>query len=148
MINVRKATRADLETIVTGNLIMALETENLSLDTDVLRAGVLAVLEGRVPGAYWVAETEGRTVGQLMITYEWSDWRNGMVWWIQSVHVDRAARQQGVFRQLYAFAREQAQAAGARGLRLYVDARNTRAQTVYRSLGMNGDHYRVFEDMF
>lgn len=148
MITVRKATTADLEALVLGNLIMASETEGLTLDADVLRAGVQAVLDERVPGSYWVAESEGRVVGQLMITYEWSDWRNGMVWWIQSVHVDAAARQQGIFRQLYAFARAQAQAAGARGLRLYVDTTNVRAQRVYAALGMNGDHYRVFEDMW
>ena len=81
-------------------------------------------------------------------TYEWSDWRNGMVWWIQSVHVDASARQQGIFRTLYRATREQARAAGARGLRLYVDTTNTRAQAVYSALGMNGDHYRVFEDMW
>lgn len=148
MITVRKATRADLDALVTGNLIMAEETEGLKLDPEVLRAGVLAVLEDRVPGAFWVAEHAGRVVGQLMITFEWSDWRNGMVWWIQSVHVDASARQQGVFRQLYAFTREQARSAGARGLRLYVDTTNRRAQAVYAALGMNGDHYRVYEDMW
>ena len=131
-----------------GNLIMAEETEGLKLDPAILRAGVLAVLEEKVPGAFWVAESDGRVVGQLMITYEWSDWRNGMVWWIQSVHVDASARQQGIFRTLYRATREQAQAAGARGLRLYVDTTNTRAQAVYSALGMNGEHYRVFEDMW
>lgn len=148
MVKVRRATRVDLEALVAGNLQMADETEGLALDVATLRSGVLAVLEERAPGVFWVAEEDGRVVGQLLITYEWSDWRNGMVWWIQSVHVDRGARQQGIFRQLYAVARQQAHAAGARGLRLYVDATNTRAQAVYRSLGMNGDHYRVFEDMF
>lgn len=147
-VSVRKATRADLESLVDGNRIMARETEGLELDADVLRAGVLAVLEDRVPAGFWVAELEGRVVGQLMITFEWSDWRNGMVWWIQSVHVEDSARQRGIFRQLYAFTRQQAQAAGARGLRLYVDTTNTRAQAVYAALGMNGDHYRVFEDMW
>ena len=89
-----------------------------------------------------------RVVGQLLITYEWSDWRNRQVWWIQSVHVAREARRLGVFRALYAHVRGEAQAAGAGGLRLYVDDTNTRAQAVYTSLGMNGGHYRVFEDMF
>jgi len=147
-ISVRRADQSDLEALVNGNLIMARETEGLALDPEVLRAGVLAVLEARVPGAFWVAESDGRVVGQLMITYEWSDWRNGMVWWIQSVHVDASARQQGIFRTLYRATREQARAAGARGLRLYVDTTNTRAQAVYSALGMNGDHYRVFEDMW
>ena len=89
-----------------------------------------------------------RVVGQLLITYEWSDWRNRPVWWIQSVHVADDARRLGVFRALYAHARAEAIAAGAGGLRLYVDETNARAQAVYTSLGMNGGHYRVFEDMF
>ena len=87
-------------------------------------------------------------VGQLLITYEWSDWRNRQVWWIQSVHVAPEARRLGVFRALYAHLRREAQAAGAGGLRLYVDETNGRAQAVYASLGMTGGHYRVFEDMF
>lgn len=148
IVSFRQAAPFDLEALVRGNLIMAEETEGLRLDPEVLRAGVLAVLEDRVPGSFWVAESAGRVVGQLMITYEWSDWRNGMVWWIQSVHVDASVRQQGVFRQLYDFIRVRAREAGARGLRLYVDTTNTRAQAVYKALGMNGDHYRVFEEMW
>lgn len=145
---IRPATPADLDFIVSANLAMALETEGLRLDRDVLREGGLAVLDGRAPGAYWMAELDGVVVGQLLITFEWSDWRNRMVWWIQSVYVAPAARRHGVFRALYAGARAQAQAAGAAGLRLYVDTTNTRAQETYAALGMNGGHYRVFEDMF
>jgi ribosomal protein S18 acetylase RimI-like enzyme len=145
---VRPATPADLDVLVAGNLAMAEETEGLRLDRPTLEAGVLALLEGRAPGAYWVAELDGRVAGQLAVTYEWSDWRNRTVWWIQSVHVDRSARRGGIFRALYATARQAALDAGAAGLRLYVDTSNTPAQQVYRSLGMNGDHYRVFEDMF
>lgn len=145
---IRAARPSDLEALVAGNAAMALETEGLTLDLPTLRAGVQAVLDGRVPGQFWVAEHEGRVVGQLLITYEWSDWRNRPVWWIQSVHVADDARRLGVFRALYAHARAEALAAGAGGLRLYVDDTNTRAQAVYTSLGMNGGHYRVFEDMF
>lgn len=145
---IRAATLADLDTLAAGNAAMALETEHLRLDTDTLHAGVRAVLTGHASGRYWVAEHEGRVVGQLLITYEWSDWRNRPVWWIQSVHVDGDARRLGVFRALYAHARAEAMAAGAGGLRLYVDETNTRAQAVYSALGMNGGHYRVFEDMF
>ncbi len=148
MVNVRRATRADLDVIVAGNLALAEETERVRLNPATLRAGVLALLEERAPGCYWVAQRDGRVVGQLLITYEWSDWRNRMVWWIQSVHVAPDARQDGVFRALYACARREALAAGAGGLRLYVDTSNTRAQAVYSALGMNGDHYRVFEEMF
>lgn len=145
---IRPARRADLDVIAAGNATMAHETEHLRLDAATLAAGVGAVLDGRVPGQYWVAEHEGRVVGQLLITYEWSDWRNRQVWWIQSVHVDASARRLGVFRALYAHARQEALAAGAGGLRLYVDDTNTRAQAVYGALGMQGGHYRVFEDMF
>ena len=148
MLQIRPATVADLDFIASGNVEMALETENLRLDAAVLREGVLALLEARAPGAYWIAELDDVVVGQLLITFEWSDWRNAMVWWIQSVYVSPAARQHGVFRALYAHVREAARAAGAGGLRLYVDTTNARAQQVYAALGMNGDHYRVFEAMF
>jgi GNAT superfamily N-acetyltransferase len=148
MLTVRPAVHADLDVLVAGNADMAAETEQLQLDLPTLRLGIGAVLDGRVPGRYWVAEHDGRVVGQLLITYEWSDWRNRQVWWIQSVHVARDARRLGVFRALYARIREEAPAAGAGGLRLYVDESNARAQAVYASLGMNGGHYRVFEDMF
>jgi ribosomal protein S18 acetylase RimI-like enzyme len=145
---IRPATPADVEFLVDGNIELALHTEGVRLDPSTLRAGVSALLEGRAPGRYWIAEREGIPVGQLLITYEWSDWRNRMVWWIQSVHVSPAARRDGVFRALYQHVRAEAQAAGAGGLRLYVDTTNTRAQQVYAAMGMNGDHYRVFEDMF
>ena len=148
MLQIRPATTADLDFIVAGNLDMALETEQLRLDPAVVRDGVRRLLEGQAPGVYWMAEHDSAVVGQLLITFEWSDWRNRMVWWIQSVYVSPAARQQGVFRALYAHVRSEAAAAGAGGLRLYVDTTNTRAQAVYAALGMNGDHYRVFEDMF
>jgi predicted GNAT family acetyltransferase len=145
--DVRRATIADLDGLVEGNAAMALETEGLALDRAVLREGVRALLEARVPGAYYVGEVDGRCVAQLMITFEWSDWRNAMVWWIQSVWVPPAERRNGYYRELYAHVREASIAAGAAGIRLYVDARNTRAQAVYAALGMNGDHYRVFEAM-
>jgi GNAT superfamily N-acetyltransferase len=147
-IRIRPALPSDIDTLVAGNASMALETEQLRLDLPTLRHGVEAVLTGDAPGRYWVAEHEGRVVGQLLVTYEWSDWRNRPVWWIQSVHVADDARRLGVFRALYAHTRREALAAGAGGLRLYVDETNTRAQAVYTALGMHGGHYRVFEDMF
>jgi GNAT superfamily N-acetyltransferase len=148
MLKVRPATHADLDAIVDANAALAEESERVHLDLETLRQGVRALLEARAPGNYWVAELNGRAVGQLLITYEWSDWRNALVWWIQSVYVVPEARHQGVFRVLYETARREALAAGAGGLRLYVDTSNTRAQAVYAALGMSGDHYRVFEDMF
>ena len=146
--NVRAAGLEDLEALVSGNVALAEETERVRLEADTLRQGIRALLEARAPGRYWVAELDGRVVGQLLVTFEWSDWRNRMVWWIQSVYVTPDARRSGVLRTLYDAARREALAAGAGGLRLYVDTTNLRAQAVYTSLGMNGDHYRVFEDMF
>ena len=148
MLHVRRAASADLDFLVAGNTALAEDTEQLRLDPGTLREGVRALLDGRAPGCYWLAEHDGRPVGQLLITFEWSDWRNRMVWWIQSVYVVPDTRRHGVFRALFDTARREAHAAGAGGLRLYVDVSNTRAQAVYAALGMNGDHYRVFEDMF
>ena len=145
---IRPATLDDLDAIVAGNIALAEESEQLQLDEETLRAGVRALLDERAPGRYWIAESDGLVVGQLLITFEWSDWRNRMVWWIQSVYVAPTARRCGVFRALYEHAKREAQAQGAGGLRLYVDLTNSRAQAVYSALGMKGDHYRVFEDMF
>ena len=148
VITIRSAILADLDAIVAGNIALAEESEQLRLDEETLRAGVRALLDERAPGRYWIAESDGIVVGQLLITFEWSDWRNRMVWWIQSVYVAPTARRGGVFRALYEHAKREAQAQGAGGLRLYVDLTNSRAQAVYSALGMKGDHYRVFEDMF
>jgi ribosomal protein S18 acetylase RimI-like enzyme len=144
----RTAAIEDLEALVEGNMALAQETEPVHLDIETLRQGILALLESRAPGRYWVAEVDGRVVGQLLVTFEWSDWRNRMVWWIQSVYVKPEVRGRGVLRTLYDMARREALAAGAGGLRLYVNTANQRAQAAYAALGMNGDHYRVFEDMF
>ena len=148
MLHIRAASPADLDVIVAANLALAKESERLLLEPATLREGVLKLLDGREPGQYWVAELDGRVVGQLLITFEWSDWRNRTVWWIQSVHVEPEARGRGVFRALFEWTRRTAQAAGAGGLRLYVDTTNTRAQAVYAAVGMTGEHYKVFEDMF
>ena len=145
---IRPATAADADTLVAFNVAMALETEALHLDVSTVRDGVRALLEGRAPGDYYVLEADGRILAQLLVTCEWSDWRNCSVWWIQSVYVDPAHRGRGLFRQLYEDIRERARTAGAGGLRLYVDASNRPAQAVYTALGMDGGHYRVFEDMF
>jgi ribosomal protein S18 acetylase RimI-like enzyme len=145
---IRPATLEDLDAIVAGNIALAEESEDVRLDRETLRAGIGALLDGRAPGRYWLAEADGAVVGQLLITFEWSDWRNRMVWWIQSVYVAPAARRRGIFRALYEHAKREAHAQGAGGLRLYVDVTNHRAQAVYASLGMKGDHSRVFEDMF
>ena len=144
----RKATLADTPAIVEFQLAMARETEDLELDRDVCTAGVAAVFAEPRHGQYFVAEAAGRTIASLLITYEWSDWRNGVVWWIQSVYVRPEARGQGVYAGLYEHVKQLVQSEpGIRGIRLYVDKRNTRAQAVYAKLGMDGEHYQVFEWM-
>ncbi len=145
---VRRATPADLETLVHGNLSLAHETEGLTLDAATVRAGVLAVIEERTPGCYYVLEEDARVVAQLLVTYEWSDWRNRPVWWIASVFVPPHHRRHGAFAALYRDVVERAQRAGAGGLRLYVDRTNHRAMRAYEALGMNGQHYALYEHMF
>jgi malonyl-CoA/methylmalonyl-CoA synthetase len=146
-ITVRRAHAHEAARIAASNCAMALETEDLTLDPDVVRAGVEAVFSRGVGAFYLISELGGEPVGQLMITTEWSDWRNAVVWWIQSVYVEPESRGAGVFRALYEETARLAAEAGAAGIRLYVDRRNTRAAEVYRRLGMNGDHYLVFERM-
>ena len=144
----RKATPADIPVIVEFQIAMALETEHLKLDEQVCREGVRAVFGEPSLGQYYVGEKDGRVVSSTLITYEWSDWRNGLVWWIQSVYVIPEARKKGIYAGLYAHIKNLAQAdVRVRGVRLYVDRRNTVAQQVYTRLGMNGDHYQVFEWM-
>ncbi|MBV8516964.1 MAG: GNAT family N-acetyltransferase [Acidobacteria bacterium] len=145
---VRAASRDDAPTIVAFQLAMARETEELALDVDVLARGVEAVFADPSKGRYFVVECDREVVASLMITYEWSDWRNGTVWWIQSVYVLPAQRKRGLYASLYRHVQSLiADDASVRGIRLYVDERNVPAQQVYARLGMNGEHYRVFEWM-
>jgi GNAT superfamily N-acetyltransferase len=144
----RQAGPADAPAIVEFQLAMARETEDLELDLAICTRGVDAVFADVAKGQYFVAEIDGRVVASLLITYEWSDWRNGVVWWIQSVYVRPEARGQRVYAGLYEHVKQFVQAdANIRGIRLYVDKRNARAQAVYAKLGMDGEHYQVFEWM-
>ena len=140
---------SDIGTIVDFQIAMALETEQLELDPTTCASGVRAVFDDPQLGQYYVGGTgDRRLVCSTLITYEWSDWRNGIVWWIQSVYVIPEARKQGIYAGLYSYIQGRAEAAArVRGIRLYVDHRNSAAQAVYARLGMNGDHYRVFEWM-
>ena len=148
-IKVRRATTTDLETLVRFNSAMALETEAKTLDLAMLRAGVLAALENEALGFYFLAEIKGRAAGQLLITTEWSDWRNAYFWWIQSVYTDPEFRRQGVYRALERQIREEALASGnVCGVRLYVDKSNYAAQQVYVNLGMSPSHYDLYEIEF
>lgn len=144
---IRAASLEDLATLVEGNCALAEETEPFSLDPKIVEAGVRAVLQKEQPGEYRVLERNHRVIGQLMITHEWSDWRASMVWWIQSVYVWPEYRGQGVFRQLYEATKAEALDKGVAGLRLYVERENHRAKATYKKIGMNGDHYEMFEAM-
>ncbi len=128
---------------------MARETEDLELDRDTVTRGVEAVFADPAKGAYWVAEREGAAepvVGGLLTTFEWSDWRNGTVLWIQSVYVVPEERGRGVYRALYEHLRHRvAGDPDLKGIRLYVDRRNMGAQRVYERLGMTREHYDTFE---
>ena len=137
---------ADAEAIADANVCMALETEDLHLDTDTVLAGVKAVLDSHSRATYFVVDAGGRIAGQLMVTHEWSDWRNGDIWWIQSVYVFPEFRRQGVFRALYGRVRDLARKEA-------VDPslcreRQLRAQETYASLGMHMTGYSVMEEMF
>lgn len=143
---IREATLGDRETIAEFNSAMAMETEQKALDPAVLGDGVRRLLEDPGRGTYYLAVHQGRIIGQLMYTREWSDWRNGWFWWIQSVYVDPAHRGRSVFSTLYKHLHSLACAdEDVCGIRLYVDSDNQLAQEVYRSLGMTLGGYRVME---
>jgi GNAT superfamily N-acetyltransferase len=146
---VRRASIADLDTVTAFNQAMALETEGKSLDPNTLEAGVRSALENAALGFYLLAERAGQVVGQLLITTEWSDWRNGYFWWIQSVYVDQNHRRQGVYRTLYQHVVAEAQKANnVCGIRLYVERDNSIAKETYNNLGMTHSHYDMYEVEF
>ena len=147
-ITVREAILEDAGIIAGYNSDMAAETEGITLDPDRIGPGVAAILGDAFRGRYWVAVNDSRVVGQLMVTYEWSDWRNGNIWWIQSVYVHPDWRRHGVFRALYRHVEALAATTpGVIGLRLYVETGNTRAQQTYEALGMVKPNYLVMESM-
>ena len=142
----RRATRGDLETLVAFNAAMARETEGKALDLGRLRAGVEAVLGDARRGFYLVAETAGQVVGQLLVTAEWSDWRNTYFWWVQSVYVSPDYRRRGVYRALDSHIRAEARRRGdICGVRLYVERANHVARQAYTSLGMTRSRYDLYE---
>lgn len=144
-LNIRTASAADVATIAEFNAAMALESEAITLDMDVLTDGVAAALADAGKAFYLLAEIGGNPVGQLMVTYEWSDWRNGWIWWVQSVYVIPERRRQGIYRSLYLRLREMAQTQGdIRELRLYVMRGNAMAKRTYESLGMRHSEYDMY----
>lgn len=145
--NIRIAVAEDVEEIVSFNQAMAMETEGKSLETALLKSGVKGVFDDERRGFYLVAEDDGRIIGALLVTYEWSDWRNGWFWWVQSVYVIPEFRGKGVYSQLYRHVREEAARKGdVCGFRLYVEQENVVAQKVYENLGMKKTYYLMYEE--
>lgn len=147
-IHIRDATPADQPVIASFNSRLAAETEGKILDEELIGHGVAALLADRTKGRYWLADIDGQIAGQMMVTYEWSDWRNGMLWWIQSVYVPAKFRRRGVFSAMYEHVASLVRAdKDACGIRLYVEKSNLHAQDTYRNLGMIKPGYEVMESI-
>ena len=147
-VTVRTATADDAETLARFNKAMAEETENKTLDADTVRAGVNTMFDDPARGFYLVAVRDDTIVGSLMITTEWSDWRNGVFWWVQSVYVRPEARRTGIYTALHRTVRERAKTTDdVCGLRLYVERGNEAARETYEALGMTETSYRMYEEM-
>lgn len=145
---IRKAGVSDLDTIVGFQVKMAAETENLELNISTLKNGVLAVLQDPAKGFYHLAEEGNKTVACHMVTFEWSDWRNTTIYWIQSLYVIPEYRRRGVFKEMFSYLKQRAmELPGVGGIRLYVVNTNEKAQLAYAEVGMDGEHYRMFEWM-
>lgn len=143
---IRTANIKDLDIITHYNYQLAFETEGLTLDKTKLKNGVESLLLDETKGKYYLFEQENKVIGQLLITYEWSDWRNANFWWIQSVYVHLDYRKQGIFKALYKYIQNiTVNDSSVCGLRLYVEKNNKKAQTTYRSLGMNPSIYNLYE---
>lgn len=145
MITIRKATSADASAIIDFQQKMAWETEQMTLVPETITNGVNAVFRNNACGQYWVAEEENSVIASLLLTYEWSDWRNANVWWFQSVYVLPDHRRTGIFRMMYDKIKEEAIRQGVAGLRLYVETNNLGAQHTYEALGMQCQHYKMYE---
>jgi GNAT superfamily N-acetyltransferase len=145
--HIREAVLGDAEVIIEFNRRLAAETEDKALDPERLANGVRAALSSADWCLYFVAEADGQVVGQTMVTFEWSDWRNGWFWWIQSVYVHPEFRRRGIFRALHDHVRKRARSRGDTcGIRLYVEHENHAAQQTYRDLGMVPSGHLVFEE--
>ena len=136
----------DIDTIVQFQADMAMESEGCVLNKEKVTKGVTAAMLDDSKGIYWVAKYEGRTIGSLMITREWSDWNNEWYWWIQSVYVTPEYRKQGVYKAMYQKVKDAAKENNVSQIRLYADKTNLSAQKAYQSLGMHESHYLMFEE--
>jgi len=146
-IKIRKGRLSDLDTLVGFMVAMAKETEDLALQAEVLTPGIEAALSDEQKGIYYIAEIDGEIAGSLMTTFEWSDWRNSWVLWVQSVFTHPSFRGKGVYKALYQNLVAKVEKGEYAGIRLYVDKTNMGAQEVYEKLGMNGEHYHFYEWM-
>lgn len=147
MISISEAKPSEADAIIEFQQKMAWETEKMTLDPETVTKGVNAVFGDPSRGSYYIAKADDRVVASLLITKEWSDWRNCNVWWFQSVYVVPEFRRKGVFRKMYLHIRNLAEAEGIAGLRLYVETGNTRARKTYEALGMSSEHYSFYEWM-
>jgi GNAT superfamily N-acetyltransferase len=147
MMQIREAIQTDAPALIDFQQKMAWETERLELNKALVTKGVNALFMDAGKGRYYVAEDDGKIIASLLITYEWSDWRNCNVWWFQSVYVVPEFRRKGVFRKMYEFIRALAEEQDIAGLRLYVETRNHAAQKTYLALGMSSEHYSFYEWM-
>ncbi len=146
MVQIRLATEEDQDVIADFQLKMALETEDLRLDEKTVREGVLGVFRDPSKGKYFVAVEDHMVIASTLLTNEWSDWRNQWFLWIQSVYVLREKRGKGVFRKMYETIKEMVEEdASIAGLKLYVDSENESAIATYKAIGMDGEHYKLFE---
>lgn len=147
-VQIRTAEPRDVEAIAELNMAMAWETEHLNLSQATLTRGIQAVLDNPDHGFYVVAEGDGQVVGCLLITFEWSDWRCGLFWWIQSLYIRPRFRRRGIFRQLHEFVKTEAlRRSNVCGIRLYVEQSNQVAQRAYQQIGMHARSYRMYEQM-
>lgn len=145
---IRTGEESDAAALTEFNIAMALETENKILTLEVVSNGVQTLLKNSQYGFYVIAEKSGEITGSLMVTTEWSDWRDGEFWWVQSVYVRRDCRRQGIYRRLYEYIKAKAAKRGnVCGFRLYVECDNAVAQQAYSKLGMSETFYKMFEEL-
>ena len=146
MIKIRDASILESEIIINFQTNMALETENLKLEKSSVRKGINAVFKDSSKGKYYVAEENDRIVGSLLTTFEWSDWKNGIILWIQSVYIIPEYRRKGIFKKMYSYLKKMVEESnGLIGLRLYVNKTNIIAQKTYEKIGMDSEHYKLYE---
>lgn len=146
-VSVRRANIDDAASIAQFNIDHALEIEGMNLNEEKAKQGVQAVISDETKGHYYVAEVDGKVMGSLLITFEWSDWRAAQIWWLQSVFVQPSARKNGVFKSLFEYVEHEAQANAACELKLYVMDNNPRAKAAYERVGMHQSRYVIFEKL-